>query len=92
MEGRYRDTRWRHSIRYELSDQWFAKEIAAFAKSLMPHRQFLHGVRATGGTAETIIQFLGDGYFGDSISLDTLAEMTELQLSFGIECYNLPQS
>ena len=92
LEGRYQDTRWRHSIRYDLMDQWFAEKIAAFVDSLVPHKRFLHSVRATGGTAEIIIQFLGDGYFGDSVPLDTLAKMTELQLSFGIECFNLPQS
>ena len=92
LEGRYKDTRWRHSIRYDLMDQWFAEKIAAFVDSLVPHKQFLHSVRATGGTAEIIIQFLGDGYFGDSVALDTLAKMTDLQLSFGIECFNLPQS
>ena len=92
LDGRYQDTRWRHSIRYDLEDQWFAGKIEAFVDSLMPHKRFLHSVRATGGTAEIIIQFLGDGYFGDSVPLDTLAKMIELQLSFGIECYNLPQS
>jgi hypothetical protein len=92
LEGRYQDTRWRHSIRYDLEDQWFAEKITKFVDSLVPHKQFLHSVRATGGTAEIIIQFLGGGYFGDSLPLDALAKMTELQLSFGIECYNLPQS
>jgi hypothetical protein len=73
-------------------DQWFAEKIAAFVDSLMSHKKFLHSVRATGGTAEIIIQFLGDGYFGDSVPLDTLAKMTELQLSFGIECFSPSQS
>jgi Domain of unknown function (DUF4279) len=92
LEGRYRDTRWRHSIRYELTEQWFADKITALVESLGPHKQFLHSVRATGGTAEIIVQFLGDGYFGDNVPLDTLAKMTDLQLDFGIECFNVPQS
>jgi hypothetical protein len=36
--------------------------------------------------------FLGDGYLGDNVPLQTLANMTELQLDFGIECFNFPQS
>ena len=28
LEGQYRDTRWRHSIRYELRGQWIADKIA----------------------------------------------------------------
>jgi hypothetical protein len=59
---------------------------------LMPHKEFLHRVRATGGEATVILQFLGDGYFSDSVRLDTLSKMAELQLDFGIECYVEPQS
>jgi hypothetical protein len=28
LPGSYRDTRWRHSRRYETSDQWFAGKVA----------------------------------------------------------------
>ena len=92
LEGQYRDTRWRHCIRYELRDQWFADKIAVLVNSLAPHKAFLHRVRATGGTAEIIVQFLGDGYLGDNVPLQTLATMTELQLDFGIEVFTVPQS
>lgn len=92
LGGQYQDTRWRHCIRYELNDQWFADKIAALVNSLAPHKAFLHRVRATGGSAEIIIQFLGDGYLGDNVPLQTLATMTELQLDFGIECFAVPQS
>jgi hypothetical protein len=92
LQGRYPDTRWRHCIRYELKDQWFADKVTALVGSLAPHKAFLHSVRATGGTAEIIVQFLGDGYLGDNVPLQTLATMTELQLDFGIECFNVPQS
>jgi hypothetical protein len=92
LERQYRDTRWRHCIRYELRDQWFADKIAALVNSLAPHKAFLRGVRATGGSAEIVVQFLGDGYLGDSVPSQTLATMTELQLDFGIECFTVPQS
>jgi len=92
LEGQYRDTRWRHSIRYGLKGQWFADKIATLVDRLMPHKAFFHHVRATGGTAEIIVQFLGDGYFGDNVPLETLAKMVELQLDFGIECFDVPQS
>lgn len=58
----------------------------------MPHKEFLHHVRSTGGSATVIVQFLGDGYFGDNVPLDTLSKMAELQLDFGIECFSVPQS
>lgn len=92
IEGQYRDTRWRHCIRYELRDQWFADKMAALVNSLAPHKAFLHRVRATGGSAEIIVQFFGDGYLGDKVPLETLVAMTELQLDFGIECFTVPQS
>lgn len=92
LEGQYRDSRWRHSIRQELTYQWFADKITALVNSLAPHKAFLHHLRATGGSAEIVIQFLGDGYLGDRVPLQTLAKMTELQLDFGIECFTVPQS
>jgi hypothetical protein len=92
LPGHYSDTRWRHSIRDELRDQWFADKIAMLVDRLMPHKAFLHHIRATGGSAEVIVQFLGDGYLGDSMPLDTLSKMVDLQLTLGIECFQEPQS
>jgi hypothetical protein len=92
LVGQHHDTRWRHCIRYELRDQWFADKISALVDSLAPHKAFLRHVRATGGKAEIIVQFLGDGYLGDNVPLQTLTKMTELKLDFGIECFNVPQS
>jgi hypothetical protein len=92
LEGRYPDTRWRHSIRYTLTDQWFARKITTLVDSLAPQKAYLHHLRATGGSAQIIVQFLGDGYLGDSVPLSTLATMAELQLDFGIECFAVPQT
>jgi hypothetical protein len=92
LEGQYRDTRWRHCVRYELRDQWFADKIALLVDRLMPHKEFLGRVRAAGGTASLIVQFLGDGYHGDSVPVDTLKKLVELQLDFDIECFSVPQS
>ena len=92
LGGQYRDTRWRHSIRHELTDQRFATKITAFVHSLLPNKTFFHHLRATGGSAEIVVQFLGDGYLGDSVPSQTLAIITELQLDFGIECFTVPQS
>jgi hypothetical protein len=92
LEGLYSDTRWRHSIRYELRDQCFAEKITMLVDRLVSHKAFFVGVRATGGTAEIIVQFLGDGYLGDDVPVDTLAKMVDLKLDFGIECFVVPQS
>lgn len=87
LSGRHPDTRWRHSIRYELRDQWFADKIASLVDSLMPRKEFLRHLRATGGTTMIIVQFFGDGYLGDNVRLNTLSKIAELQLEFGIECF-----
>ncbi len=91
LPGICRDTRWRHSVRKETDEQWFAAEIAAFVDSLVTRKEFLHQLRATGGRTEVIIQFLGDGYFGDEISTKTLAKLADLDLDLGIECFVVPQ-
>src|SRR5215469_14738824 len=46
LEGHYRDTRWRYSIRHESRTQWFADKISALVNSLTPHTAFLDRVRA----------------------------------------------
>src|SRR5262245_21485980 len=72
LPGKYRDTRWRHSMRYEIKDQWFAHAVAELVDRLVPHRTFLRHLRATGGKAWINIEFLGDGYFSDAIPRDVL--------------------
>lgn len=90
LPGQYRDTRWRYSIRHQITDQWFADKIASFVQTLKPHKAFLHHVRACGGSAQIIVQFFGDGYLGDKVSLETLTTITELQLDFSLEVFSGP--
>lgn len=92
LSGVYPDTRWRHCIRRAVAEQWFASEVVNFVARLEPHKEFLANVRATGGRATVIIQFLGDGYLSDSIPTDTLAKLAKLGLDLGIECFIDPQS
>lgn len=91
LVGKYRDTRWRHSIRYEITDQWFADKVTSFVESLVPHKAFLRDLRASGGSAQIIVQFFGDVYLGDKIPVEVLATFTDLQLDFAIELFAVPQ-
>jgi hypothetical protein len=86
-----RDARWRYSVRYEVEDQWFAAKVTDLVDRLMPHGEFFRKLRSSGGTASIIVQFLGDGYFGDEIARGTLAKILELDLDFAIECFQVPQ-
>lgn len=92
LSGAYPDTRWRHSIRHTVTEQWFASEVDSFVGKLEPHTEFLTNLRATGGSATLIIQFLGDGYLADNVPPTTLAKLGEIGLSLGIECFIDPQS
>jgi hypothetical protein len=92
LGGTYPITAWRHSTRYKLTEQWFADKVTLLVDLLLPHKSFLTSLRATGGEAEIIVQFLGDGYLGDNVPVATLAKMADLQLEFGIECFVVPQS
>jgi hypothetical protein len=92
LSGKYKDTRWRHSIRHDVRDQWFAAAVVRFVDRLAPHKAFLHDLRSTGGRAMIIVRFLGDGYFGDEISRDALAQLVDLELDLGIECFSVPQT
>ncbi len=90
--GHYPDTRWRHSVRYELREQLFQEKIRQLIAHLEGHKNFLHEIRDSGGESVLMVKFLGDGYFGDNITSETLARMVALKLDFGIEVFNVPQS
>jgi hypothetical protein len=92
LSGVYPDTRWRHSNRHTVTEQWFASEVDSFVGRLEPHMEFLTNLRATGGSATLIVQFLGDGYLADNVPPTIPAKLGELGLSLGIGCFIDPQS
>src|SRR5262245_17029119 len=63
--GTYPDTRWRYSVRHEIRHRFFASKVNELVGGLLPHRDFLHQLRATGGKATLILHFI-DGYFTDN--------------------------
>lgn len=87
LEGVYRDTRWRHSVLHETEEQWFAAKLAVFIDNLLPHKAFFGDIRASGGSACVIVQFLDSDYFGDEITRDTMAKLVALELDLGIELF-----
>lgn len=91
LDGGYRDTRWRFSTRCEARGQWFVIDVLAFVDRLAPHKDFLHELRRTGGTACLIIQFLDDEYYGDEIGCEALAKIVDLGLDLGIESFGVSQ-
>jgi hypothetical protein len=91
LSGNYTDTRWRHCVRRSVTDQWFAAEVTRFVDGLQAHKAFFTHVKSTGGKASAIVQFLGDGYFGDEIPRATLAKLVDLELALAIECFVDPQ-
>jgi len=92
LPGVCRDTRWRYTRQYTVSEQWFAQELAQFVENLRPRSEALAKLQASGGVTALIIVFLGDGYFGDAIDHDTLSAIVELGLSLEIECHVVPQN
>jgi hypothetical protein len=92
LAGSYAQTRWRHGARYNVRNQWFASQFNEFISRLQMREAFLAKLRSTGGTATVIVEFLGDGYFGDAVPVETLARLAGLGLELGIECFSVPQS
>ena len=87
----YRDTRWKHYSRHLLTDQWFCDQISGYVRPLNAHKSFFDELIRSGGSASIIVQFLGDGYHGDRLSLETMAMMVDLGLSLEIEVFDVPQ-
>ncbi len=92
LSGSYPDTRWRHCIRCDVENQWYAAEVTSFIERLEPRRAFFTKLRSSGGRVSLIIQFFGDGYLGDELPVTTLAKLVDLELALAIECFTDPQS
>jgi hypothetical protein len=92
LERANQDTRWRYSIHHKVGEQWFAEQVTELVDRLTPHEGFFRKLRSSGGKASLIVQFLGDGYFGDEIERSTLAKLLDLELGLAIECFAAPQS
>ncbi len=92
MPGQYPDTRWRHSTQHDLEVQHFAKMVTAFVAKLEASKDFLNGLAASGGEGEIVVQFLGDGYYGDTLPRTTLARIAQLGLGLGLEVYPVAQN
>lgn len=92
LSGTYATTRWRRSTEYVVEDPGFASELSCLIGALVPHKAFFSELKANGGTASIINQFM-DGFLADELSSVMLARLLELDLSLGIECYaGLPKS
>ena len=87
VPGNYWDTRWRHCVECNVTDQWYAAEVTRLLDSLEPHKAFFANLKSTGGKACVIIQFFGDGYLSDEIPRATLAKLVELELALAIESF-----
>jgi hypothetical protein len=75
-----------------VDDQWFADELARFVESLRPRGEALARLQAGGGMTALVVQFIGDGHFGDEIGRDTLAAIVDLGLSLEIECFAMSRN
>jgi hypothetical protein len=92
LAGTYTETRWRWHEHMTTRSQWFEKELVKFVNKIAKQRSFLRELRSSGGSATIVIEFLGDGYFGDCISLSVLRQLVELEVDLGIECFTAPQA
>ena len=91
LSGVYTDTRWRHKQRYTVDDQWFTDELSRFVGNLRSRGEALAKLQASGGMTTLVVQFLGNGFFGDEIGHETLTAIVELGLSLEIECFAVAQ-
>ena len=92
LAGNYPDNRWRHVVRHTTLDQHFVEQLRQFLSQIKRHKPFFAEVRANGGSAGIVINFLGDGYFGDEIPSCLLKKIAHLGLDLGIECFPVPQN
>jgi hypothetical protein len=66
---------------------FFAEQIEALVDRLVPYKEFLVKLSATGAETMLSITFLGEGYYVDEISLSLLKKLVDLELSLVIDNY-----
>ncbi len=54
---------------------------------LLPHREFLHRLRAEGGRAEFFIGWFFDGNSGDVFDCELLARLADLKIDLSLDMY-----
>jgi hypothetical protein len=87
LSGSYPDTRWRYTERYETEGQHFVQQLEGFVDALRRHKTYFAYLASTGGSMMIVVNFLGDGYFGDQISAATMTKLSELGFDLGIEVF-----
>jgi hypothetical protein len=66
--------------------------VTEFVARLSTSKKFLNSLVASGGDGQIIIQFLGDGYYGDTLPQTTLVKIADLGLGLGLEVYPTRQN
>lgn len=87
LSGAHPDTRWRYTERHETEGQHFVPQLEGFVDALHRHKAYFSHLASAGGSMTIVVNFLGDGYFGDQIPAKTLAKLSELNLNLGIEVF-----
>jgi hypothetical protein len=65
----------------------FSIEINQIIAYLSPHRDFIHRLVVEGGRVEIYLGLLGSINIGDTITVETLAKLTDLKVDLGIEVF-----
>jgi hypothetical protein len=87
LTGLNRDTYWVAEI---TAGRWPAdvgEAIHGVLRSLIPHRPFLHRLRAEGGTAELFVGWFFENQSGDILTHECLALAGDLQIDLSFDIY-----
>lgn len=84
--GRYSDSRWGWSARFEKRREFF-DEVSVLANRLYPHKEFLSKIVDSGGSVEIVVHLPGDTNIGWTMPWAELATLAELKIDLGIEVF-----
>lgn len=84
--GRHPFSRWAYSRTFDHSRE-FSQGAREVIDALMPARDVLQRICATGGRAQLILDFGGERNIGDVIDAADLSRLAQLRVSLGIEVF-----
>jgi hypothetical protein len=85
LAGTYPVSAWQWSERFETDD--FGTAISHLIEQLQPRAALFHEIVETGGRTQLILDLPGARNIGSYVGSQTLKQMAELKLDFGLEVF-----
>ena len=86
LPGLHRETFWFHRVGYK-SDDHFFEALQDSLERLEAAQEYLHGLRASGGTVILTVDLAGHTQISDILRISDLSRMAKIGVGLGLEVF-----